>query len=198
MTGRRLRRMLGIVVAVGALSALYYLAFRDVVPDGDGPSFAEAVAVVSLLALTLWALYAVRANIQRQDAPAIERLPPQPGDVTAQAELSAATSDQRRGLISKELASYAPAELRSLHDRIRGSVLSRKAYEQSLEPLLRELATSRAQRGGRRVDVDALVDIDRYLPVRGSFPELLMRVPIYRRIVIMRAVHEVIKRIEEM
>ncbi len=192
---RRVRRFVAVGVAIAAVSALVWLAIDDG-SGGERASYLQTVTVVALLALTGWALLAVRSAIRRQEPAEIEVLPPQPGDTEPSARSSPAPSGAR-ALSDRELLAFAPGELDRLRKRVAAGITSREAYDERLAPLFRELAGARADHAGRRIDVEAIVDIGPHLPGDDPATRLLMRFAAYRRKTLARAVGAVITRIEE-
>lgn len=190
---RAVRRLVGLGIAIAALSGLVWLALDDGV-DGARASYPQTVAIVALIAVAAWALLAARSQIRRQEPAEIELLPPQPGDSERTRR-----SDPRppAARASAELLAYAPGELDSLRKRVASGVSSRAAYDERLAPVLRELAEARAAHAGRRADVDALVDIGPYLPAEDGVSRLAMRLRSYRTKALTRAVDAVITAIEE-
>lgn len=185
---RSVRRFAAIGVAIAAVSALVWLAL-DEGSDRERASYVQTVTVVALLALTGWALLAVRSAIRREEPAEIELLPPQPGDTER--------ASGARPLSDRELLAFAPGELDRLRKRVAAGITSREAYDERLAPLLRELAGARADHAGRRIDVEAIVDIGPHLPGDDPAARLLMRFAAYRRKALARAVGAVITRIEE-
>lgn len=194
------RRFVAIAVVVAAIAGLVRIAI-DEGPDGERVSYPQTVAVVALIAVTGWALLAARATLRGQEPAEIELLPRQPGSVrqAGDARLAGeADASKPAGppLSDRELLAVAPPELDRLRKRVVAAVASREAYDERLAPALRELAEARAAHAGRRIDVDARVDIGPYLPGDPASC-LLMRLPAYRRKVLTRAVGAVTENIEE-
>ena len=229
MDGRSLRtvvgRGFGIALAVGAAAGLLYVASIDETAEGDGPTYWESLAVVSLVGLGAWAALAARSHVRGQDASIMERIPPQPGDAsdrTSGADRSGEPDDAaaRRSTRGAEPAagsvgrawraaplvagasvadrlSAAPAELAELHGAVRAAAASEEAYEERLRPRLRALAAARAATAGRSVDVDAVTELRVGQASIRIVHRLLMRLPCWRRSVRIRAIARVIRTVEE-
>lgn len=192
---RTARRFIALAVAVAALSALVRLA-SDEGPDGERVPYSQTVAAVGLVAVTGWALLAARSAIRRQEPAQIELLPPQPGDTEATGR-SGSPPAGVGALSDGEFLAFAPGELHWLRKRVAAGITSREAYDERLAPILRDLAEARAASAGRRIDVEAIVDIGPHLPDDDPIAPLLMRIPAYRRRALTRAIGAVITKIEE-